>query len=115
MDFFPNNTYKPTEQSNWNLDDGYSLYLNNNVLLNVIPARTGGISYYHRLRLMLHTVDKQFLSCPNFNKKGSFVVRNKYIFFVYNNSCGFSMLFLIKIINEVRPRKQEVQMFLPRK
>lgn len=80
MDFFSNNTYIPTIKSNWNLDDGYSLYLNNNVLLNVIPARTGGISYYHRLKLILHTLEDTFFSCPPLTTEGSFLVSEKYIF-----------------------------------
>jgi len=45
------------------------------MLIDVTPARTGGISYYHRLRLMLHMFDDQFLGCPNNNIENGFLVR----------------------------------------
>lgn len=66
MDFFlTNNTYLNTEKSKWTLDDGYSLLSDKNVLFNIIPARTSGVSYYHRLRLKLHTTENGFSVCPN--------------------------------------------------
>lgn len=76
MDFFSkNNTFLNTQRSYWNLDDGYSFYLGDNILTEVIPPRTGGTSYYHRLRLMLHVLDDQFLKCPT--RINNIVVRNK--------------------------------------
>lgn len=79
MDFFSkNNSYMDDKISIWNLDNRYSLYSNNdNMLVDVFPFRTGGISYYHRLRLMMHNMDNAFLGCPNHGLKSSFFVRNK--------------------------------------
>lgn len=76
LNFFSKNlTYVITEKSNWNLDDGYPQYLKNNILLNIYPIRTSGVSYYHRLKVILHTMDDEFIGCPNLNfSKGNFIV-----------------------------------------
>ncbi|CAI6361039.1 unnamed protein product [Macrosiphum euphorbiae] len=63
--FSTNNTYLDTEKSKWTLDNGYSLFSDKDVLLSVTPARTSGVSYYHRLRLKLHTTENAFSVCPN--------------------------------------------------
>lgn len=110
--FFKNYSYIDTEKIRWNVEDGYSFLTDNDMLVNVTPARTGGTSYYHRLRLMLHTVDEKFLSCPNLKKESSFVVRNEYIFLLTITVVDYN---IIKILNEVIPRNQEIQMFLRRK
>lgn len=40
------------------------------------PARTTGVSYYHRLKLRLHSLRDEFLSCPNRTfTDGFFLVR----------------------------------------
>lgn len=77
MDFFSTkSTYINTEQTYWNLEDGYSYYINQPALVNVIPARTSGVSYNHRLRLMLESSDDDFLSCADLGiEGGSFLVR----------------------------------------
>jgi hypothetical protein len=76
-DFFSKNiTYVNAGKSNWNLDDGYSFYSKQHTIVDVTPARTSGVSYNHRLRLMLHTSDDDFLSCANLGiEKSRFVVR----------------------------------------
>jgi len=51
--------------SKWTFDDGYSLFSDKNVLFSVTPARTSGVSYYHRFRLKLHTIENEFSVCPN--------------------------------------------------
>lgn len=84
MDFFSkNHTFISTGRSIWNLDNGYSHYLDDGMLIDVIPARTGGTSYYHRLTLTLHILDGLFIRCPvssnNHRMDGSFVVSNKHI------------------------------------
>lgn len=82
MDFFSkNNSYMDNNIiSNWNLDDGYSLNSDNGFMhSNNIPFRTGGISYYHRLRLKMHNFDKEFSGCPNRALEHSFLVCNKNI------------------------------------
>lgn len=82
--FSKNITYVDTEKSNWNLDDGYSFYLNHQTIVDVTPSRTSGVSYYHRLRLVLHTLDDDFLSCANLGlgiDGGRFMVRNS----IYTN------------------------------
>jgi hypothetical protein len=54
----------------------------------VIPARTSGVTYNHRLKLTLHTLDGDFLSCANLGIEGgsflvSFVVGiHKYIIYI---------------------------------
>ncbi|KAL5233284.1 hypothetical protein ACI65C_000694 [Semiaphis heraclei] len=53
------------QRSKWTLDVGYSLLSDENVLFNIIPARSNGVSYYHRLRLKLHTTENGFSICPN--------------------------------------------------
>ncbi|XP_060849633.1 pickpocket protein 28-like, partial [Rhopalosiphum padi] len=75
-DFFSKNiTYVNAGKSNWNLDDGYSFYSKQHTIVDVTPARTSGVSYNHRLRLMLHTSDDDFLSCANLGiEKGRFVI-----------------------------------------
>lgn len=66
MNFFStNNTYLDTEKSKWTLDNGYSLFSDKDDLFSVTPARTSGVSYYHRLRLKLHTTENAFSVCPN--------------------------------------------------
>lgn len=76
MDFFSKNySYINTEKFRWNIEDGYSFLTENDILLNTIPARTGGISYYHRLRLMLHMYDGRFLECPYGDAENHFMVR----------------------------------------
>lgn len=65
-----------TKSSIWNLDDGYTIHSNDNdIPFDVIPARTSGVSYYHRLILRLHILNKDFKSCP-YGKitEGSFIV-----------------------------------------
>ncbi|XP_050060296.1 pickpocket protein 28-like isoform X3 [Aphis gossypii] len=66
-DFFSKNiTYVDTGKSNWNLENGYSFYTNqHDTIVDVTPARTNGVSYNHRLRLMLHNLDDEFLGCTN--------------------------------------------------
>lgn len=69
---------------NWNLDDGYLLNSNNdNMLMKMIPFRTGGTSYYHRLKLVLHNLNDVFMDCPNRGLESSFVVYNKNIYYLY--------------------------------
>ncbi|XP_029345801.1 pickpocket protein 28-like [Acyrthosiphon pisum] len=51
--------------SKWTFDDGYSLFSDKDVLFSITPARTSGVSYYHRLRLKLHTTENEFSACPN--------------------------------------------------
>lgn len=64
MNFFSkNNTFPFVSKSKWNIDDGYPL--KNGILLNILPGRTSGVSYYHRLRMILHTMEDDFISCPN--------------------------------------------------
>jgi len=77
MEFFSTkSTYVNTEKTYWNLEDGYSSYINQPVFVNVIPARTSGVSYNHRLRLMLQSSDDDFLSCADLGiEGGSFLVR----------------------------------------
>ncbi|XP_050060299.1 pickpocket protein 28-like [Aphis gossypii] len=76
MEFFSTKiTYVNTEKTYWNLEDGYSSYMNQPVLVNVIPARTSGVSYNHRLRLMLQSSDDDFLSCADLGiEGGSFLI-----------------------------------------
>ncbi|KAF0750068.1 pickpocket protein 28-like [Aphis craccivora] len=66
LDFFSkNNSFIFTEKSNWNLDDGYPRNSENDLLVNLNPARTSGVSYYHRLRLMINMLDQEFLKCSS--------------------------------------------------
>ncbi|XP_027844875.2 pickpocket protein 28-like [Aphis gossypii] len=68
LDFFSkNNSFIFTERSNWNLDDGYPRNSENDLLVNINPARTSGVSYYHRFRLMINMLDQEFLSCSSEN------------------------------------------------
>lgn len=88
VDFFSKDyAYVGTEKSNWNLDDGYALYLNDSMPVDVIPFRTGGNSYYHRLRLVMHSLDDKFLSCSNRYLVSGFVVRKKYILCLLYKIC----------------------------
>lgn len=64
MDFF-NVTYNYSETSKWNIDDGYSFYSDDDILIDSVPARTNGVSYYHRLKLFLFLNDAEFVNCPN--------------------------------------------------
>jgi len=77
MDFFSTKiTYVNTEKSYWNLEDGYSFYVNQPNRIDMIPARTSGVTYNHRIRLMLHALEDDFLSCANLGVSGgSFLVR----------------------------------------
>lgn len=77
MDFFSTKImYVNTEKTYWNLEDGYSSYTNQPILTHVIPARTSGVSYNHRLRLMLQSSNDDFLSCADLGiEGGSFLVR----------------------------------------
>jgi len=53
--------------------------LDRQTIVEVTPSRTSGVSYYHRLRLALHTLDDEFLSCANLGLDidgGRFMVRN---------------------------------------
>ncbi|KAL4090752.1 hypothetical protein QTP88_025529 [Uroleucon formosanum] len=63
--FLKNNSYIGIERSAWNLDDGYPPSSENDYLVNINPARTSGVSNYHRLRLMINTMDQEFLSCSS--------------------------------------------------
>lgn len=72
--FLKNNSYIFTEKSNWNLDDGYPPNSENNLLVNINPARTSGVSHYHRLRLMINTLDQEFFGCSS---KSNFFVSKK--------------------------------------
>jgi len=78
--FFKNYSYIGTEKIRWNVEDGYSFLTDNDMLVDVTPARTGGISYYHRLRLMLHMFDDRFLGCHNSGMEDGFVVRKNVLF-----------------------------------
>lgn len=68
--------------SKWNLDDGYSAYSDNDNLLTnherVNPLRMSGVGYYHRFRLMLHSLQNdEVFNCPKIDiGNGSFMVRN---------------------------------------
>lgn len=64
MEFF-NITYNNTETSKWNIDDGYSSYSDDDILVDSVPSRTNGVSYYHRLKLFLFSNDDEFVNCPN--------------------------------------------------
>lgn len=67
--------YVNTERSNWNLEDGYLFYANQPNLMDMIPSRTSGVSYNHRVKLMLHSLEDDFISCANLGiKGGSFLV-----------------------------------------
>ncbi|XP_022161246.1 pickpocket protein 28-like [Myzus persicae] len=63
--FLKNNSYIVTEKSNWNLDDGYPPNSENDLLVNINPARTSGVSHYHRLRLTINILDQEFFSCSS--------------------------------------------------
>lgn len=68
--------YNNTAKSNWNVEDGYSFESNQRDFVDVIPARTSGVSYYHSLRLILHSLYDDYLGCDILGVKGgSFVVR----------------------------------------
>lgn len=73
IEFF-NITYNITEISKWNIDDGYSSYSDDDILVDSFPARTNGVSYYHRLKLFLFSNDDEFVSCPNSRLTGFFFV-----------------------------------------
>lgn len=77
MDFFSTKiTYVNTKRSYWNLENGYLFYENQPNLVDVIPFRTSGISYNHRVKLMLNALEDNFLSCANLGVNGgSFLVR----------------------------------------
>ncbi|XP_060875934.1 pickpocket protein 11-like [Metopolophium dirhodum] len=47
------------------LYDGYPQNSENDLLVNINPARTSGVSRYHRLRLMINTLDQEFLNCSS--------------------------------------------------
>lgn len=93
LDFFSkNNSFIFTERSNWNLDDGYPRNSENDLLVNLNPARTSGVSYYHRLRLMINMLDQEFLRCSSENfffvRKNNkicehnctiYIIQNKYV------------------------------------
>jgi len=43
--------------------------------MDMIPSRTSGVSYNHRVKLMLHSLEDDFISCANLGiKGGSFLV-----------------------------------------
>jgi len=98
LNFF-NSTYVVTEKSKWNIDDGYLHYLDKNILVNVVPARTSGVSYYHRLKLFLFLKDEEFVGCPNNRLENFFfvsfillIVSTKFV--VY---CVVKNIFLLKL------------------
>lgn len=75
MDFFSkNSTYSNNITSSWNTDDGYSKFRNQSTLGDVWPARTSGVTYYHRLRLVVHSKIGDFLDCPISLVDGYFLV-----------------------------------------
>ncbi|KAL4090753.1 hypothetical protein QTP88_025530 [Uroleucon formosanum] len=76
MDFFSTKiTYVNTKRSYWNLENGYSFYENQPNLMDVIPFRTSGVSYNHRVKLMLNALENNFLSCANLGVSGgSFLI-----------------------------------------
>lgn len=66
MNFFStNNSYSVTDKTDWNLDDGYPQHLTNNLFLIVNPIRTTGVSYYHRLRVVIHSLENEFINCED--------------------------------------------------
>lgn len=79
-------TFNLTKEPIWNLDDGYTIQYNDDDFpFDVIPARTSGVSYYHRLVLRLPIMNNDFQSCPNRNLiEGFFVVSTDRIMFVLN-------------------------------
>jgi hypothetical protein len=70
--FSKSNSYIDSEKTLWNLDDGYSSYSDTDLLIDVVPSRTSGVSYYHRLRLNLHTNTDEFLRCPQLNLRDGY-------------------------------------------
>lgn len=69
LDFFStNNTYSLTDKSEWSLDDGYKQTTENNLFLIVNPIRTTGVSYYHRLRVVVHSMEDDFLNCGDIGR-----------------------------------------------
>ncbi|XP_025415513.1 pickpocket protein 28-like [Sipha flava] len=70
--FSKSNSYIDSEKTLWNLDDGYSSYSDTDLLIDVVPSRTSGVSYYHRLRLNLHTNTDEFLRCPQLDLRDGY-------------------------------------------
>lgn len=75
-------TNTPTLHSKWTEDHGYNFYSHDNIQLDEIPARTSGISYYHRLVLRLHSFS-DFLGCPDHNyMEGFYIVSLGFLIFI---------------------------------
>lgn len=90
--FSKNNSYAITSKTNWNLDDGYQN--NNGVHSTLNSSPTSGVSYYHRLRMMLHTLGDDFIKCPNNFITNSFLVRDT----LFINNYSQYTIFIVRIL-----------------